>query len=365
MIEVGRIIVVVMLLILSLSMTLPTYAEIYKYQDKEGRWHFTDKPGSGEAVTDEKKESVRKVQDILDLEVKLLNIFKPNTPVEKATLAVVAIETPLVQGSGFFVTRHGHILTNKHVVRPTETGEWKEIEESLREADKEYRESGRILREERGHLDRLENSLKEYKKSIENADDGYARRVAESEYRMFMDRYRRHKTNYRNVKKEYTENKRKYEKARSEFNILSSTSILSKNFKIILKDDEKYNARLISVSKDHDLALLKIDHHKTPYIKPGNFNSLRHGMKVYAVGSPLGMKDVITSGIVAGIKGENVITDATILPGSSGGPLLTGDGKVIGVNSLRVSQVIGGEGLGVAISIESAFSEFEDLIGNN
>jgi S1-C subfamily serine protease len=166
------------------------------------------------------------------------------------------------------------------------------------------------------------------------------------------------------VLKEYSENKRNYKAARSEFNILSSTSILARNFKVILKDDEELTAHLITVSDKHDLALLKIDHHKTPYIEIGDFDSLRHGMKVFAIGSPLGMKDVITSGVVAGIKDNNVITDATVLPGSSGGPLLTADGKVIGVTSQRVSQIIGGEGLGVAISIESAMSEFKGQIGN-
>ena len=74
------------------------------------------------------------------------------------------------------------------------------------------------------------------------------------------------------------------------------------------------------------------------------------------------MKDVITSGIVAGIKDDYVITDATVLPGSSGGPLLTAYGKVIGITSQRVSQTIGGEGLGVAVSIDSAMSEFKDQI---
>ena len=87
--------------------------------------------------------------------------------------------------------------------------------------------------------------------------------------------------------KEYSENKRKYRTARSEFNILSSTSILAKNFKIVLKNDKELTAHLISVSDNYDMALLKLDRHKTPYINIGDFASLRHGMKVFAIGSPL------------------------------------------------------------------------------
>ena len=70
------------------------------------------------------------------------------------------------------------------------------------------------------------------------------------------------------------------------------------------------------------------------------------------------MEDVISGGVVAGFKDEYLIADVTVLPGSSGGPLITEDGKVAGVNSLKVSQVIGGEGFGVSISINTVLTEF-------
>jgi hypothetical protein len=353
---------ILLLFFLSMFAVFPCVAEIYKYQDEQGRWYYSDKPKSGAAPIEEKKGVATDSPELIDLEAKLLDKFKPDTPVEKASLAVVAIDTPMIQGSGFFISENGYVLTNKHVVRPTETDEWKEIEGNLKEADEAYRESDRAFRKERSRLSKMEKSLKEYKNAIDRADDGYARRIAQDEYNLFMNRYQEHKGEYKKVKREYSENKRKYEAARREFNIMSSASILARNFRIILKNDDELNARLITVSDKHDLALLKVDRYKTPYIKTGDFSSIRHGMKIFAIGSPLGMKDVITSGVVAGIKEENVITDATILPGSSGGPLITADGKVIGVNSLRVSQVIGGQGLGVAISIESAFSDFENLI---
>lgn len=357
-----RITAYILPLLLTLLPPLAGSAEIYKYQDERGHWHFTDKPQPGAVVDEDGRKDDRNAAEATDLEALLTDRFMPDTPVEKASLSVVAIETPLIQGSGFFISEHGHILTNKHIVRPSETTEWKEKEEKLQETDRLYRKSDRAMNIERGRLKEMEAALKDYRKAIDRADDDYAKRVAEAEYKLFMDRYHDRKLEYRLVKQEYLDNKREHERARRDFNIFSSTSILAKRFKIIIKNDEELTAQLVSVSDEHDLALLKLDHYKTPYIRPGKIDSLRHGMKVFAIGSPLGMKDVITSGVIAGIKEGNVITDATILPGSSGGPLLTADGEVIGINSLRVSQVIGGEGFGVAISIESALSDFKQQI---
>jgi S1-C subfamily serine protease len=119
---------------------------------------------------------------------------------------------------------------------------------------------------------------------------------------------------------------------------------------------------LIAISDSNDLALLKIDRYQTPFLLSGNAESLRQGVRIFAIGNPLGIKDVMTAGVVAGLKDEYVITDATILPGSSGGPLVTEDGKVVGITSSRVSQVVGGEGFGVAIVIQSAFTDFSKYI---
>ena len=81
-------------------------------------------------------------------------------------------------------------------------------------------------------------------------------------------------------------------------------------------------------------------------------------MRVFALGNPLGMKHVMTAGVVSQLRQEYVVTDAKILPGNSGGPLVTGEGEVAGVNSQRRSQVVGGEGFGVAISMNIVFTEF-------
>ena len=340
----------------------PASAEIYKYKDEHGCWHFTDKPVQGEKV-EELETSKPKAKTITkDLATLFLDKYKPATPIERASLAVIAIKTSLVEGSGFFVHENGYILTNKHVVRPTETEAWKELEEKMNKTEKAYRAANKVLRNERDDLNDIEDKLKKYRYEIDRMSDTTQKAIAEEEYKMFQGRLQRYKKNLKIAKKNYDASKREYEKARRDFTLMSSASILSKDFKIILKDETELFARLISISEKEDLALLKIDNHKTPYIECSDQESLRHGMKVYVIGNPLGMKDVITSGVVAGLKDNYVITDAKMLPGSSGGPLLSEDGKVIGVSSKRVSQVIGGEGFGVAISINTALSEFNQYI---
>lgn len=354
---------ILLLLFIALSLPFPCVAEVYKYQDEHGRWYFTDKPPLGKETTEvaaEEKEETTALSK--DLATELHEKYHPKTPIEEASLAVVAIESPLVNGSGFFISDDGYILTNKHIVKPTETTGWKELQEKVTETDKAYREANKELRSERARLHEMEETLKDYRKEIDRSDDSYAKRVAEAEYKLLKRRYMEYKSEYAQVKQNYQSRKKQYEKARREFNIQSSYAVLRKDFKVILKDDTEIMARLIAISDNNDLALLKIDRYQTPFILPGDSESLRQGVRIFAIGNPLGIKDVMTTGVVAGLKDEYVITDATILPGSSGGPLVTDDGKVVGITSLRVSQVVGGEGLGVAIVIHSAFTDFSKYI---
>lgn len=339
----------------------PCAAEIYKYQDEYGNWIYTDKPPDGQVVP---KASVgEKVISTpsRDLAKELHEEYQPSSPAGLASLAVVGIHNPPVQGSGFFISADGFLLTNKHIIKPTETNQWKDLQKQLAETKKAYKQASQILRNENDRLKEMERALKNYRVELDRAN-GSMSEYSEAEYQYYRDRYLRHKKDYSNTKKDYKLSKKEYEKARREFNIQSSASVLRKDFKIDLKNGSEITARLVALSDSTDLALLKVDHYHTPYIEPGDSKSLKQGDRVFAIGNPLGMKDVMSSGVVAGLKEEYVLTDATVLPGSSGGPLITLDGKVVGITSIRVSQVIGGEGFGAAIIIESAMSEFSKFI---
>jgi len=366
--NIARMSLVLLTLFIASSLTFPCVAEVYKYQDEHGRWHFTDKPPMGKETTEvaaeEKEETAALTKD---LAAKLHEKYQPRTPIEQASLAVVAIHSPPALGSGFFISDDGYILTNKHVVNPTETIQWQELQGKVTETDEVYRQANKEFRSERARLDKAKKTLKGYKEEIDRADNSYAKRMAEEKYNLLKRRYMEYEKEYTQVKKDYISSKKGYEKARREFNIQSSYAVLRKNFKVILKDDTEVTARLIATSDDNDLALLKIDRYHTPFILPSDPELLRQGIRVFAIGNPLGIKDIMTAGVVAGLKDEYVVTDATVLPGSSGGPLVTGDGKVVGITSLKVYEVVGGEavggeGFGVAIVIQSAFTDFSEYI---
>jgi len=345
-------------LLLASWLTFPGVAEVYKYKNEQGRWVFTDRPPVGKEAPEVKTKKKEAISPSRDLAAKLFKTYKPNTPVEKASLSVVAIHSTLGKGSGFFVSDDGYVLTNKHVVKPTETTEWQELKENYKEAKENYGQANALLRREGARLKKMDKELKDYRRAIDNAKNSYAKRMAEQEYQLWRRRYLDYKRDYDEAKRTYQSRKKVYETARREFNLKSSSAVLKKNFKIVLKDSTELTARLISTSKENDLALLKISRYQTPFIKSADVGTLRQGMRVFAIGNPLGIKNVMTSGVVSQIRKEYVVTDATVLPGSSGGPLVTDKGEVVGVNSKRLSQVVGGEGFGVAISMNIAFTEF-------
>jgi S1-C subfamily serine protease len=110
------------------------------------------------------------------------------------------------------------------------------------------------------------------------------------------------------------------------------------------------------------LALLRLKGYKTPYIPRGNAHGLHHGQPLYAIGNSLDMGHTVTSGIFSGRRADLLQTNAQINPGNSGGPLITEDGRVIGINTSKVvhSSV---EGVGFAIPIHVVMTEFGAYIG--
>ncbi|QRF33466.1 S1C family serine protease [Bacillus safensis] len=135
---------------------------------------------------------------------------------------------------------------------------------------------------------------------------------------------------------------------------------------VSLHDGKTIEGKLVGADPLTDLAVVEISSsHVTKIAALGNSSSLRAGETVIAIGNPLGedLSRTVTQGIVSGVDrtvsmntsaGEssiNVIqTDAAINPGNSGGPLLTTDGKVVGITSMKISET-GVEGIGFALPI--------------
>jgi serine protease Do len=117
------------------------------------------------------------------------------------------------------------------------------------------------------------------------------------------------------------------------------------------------NARIVGVARDIDIALLKVDGVKLAALPLASFRKLRQGEVVFAFGSPEGLRNTVTMGVISAVARQTdldspmvyVQTDAPINPGNSGGPLVNVDGEVVGVNTFILSESGGNEGLGFAI----------------
>ncbi len=116
-------------------------------------------------------------------------------------------------------------------------------------------------------------------------------------------------------------------------------------------------AKLITADRDTDLALLKVDATGLPTLELADSSSLKQGQLVLAFGSPLGLDNSVSMGVVSSVARQldpdsptiYVQTDAAINPGNSGGPLVDTSGRVVGINTLILTQSGGNEGIGLAI----------------
>jgi serine protease Do len=116
-------------------------------------------------------------------------------------------------------------------------------------------------------------------------------------------------------------------------------------------------ARVVGVSREIDLALLKVEGVKLEALPIASYRNLHQGEVVLAFGSPEGLRNTVTLGVVSSVARQTdpdspmvyIQTDAPINPGNSGGPLVNVDGAVVGVNTFILSQSGGNEGLGFAI----------------
>ena len=117
------------------------------------------------------------------------------------------------------------------------------------------------------------------------------------------------------------------------------------------------DAKLVGADRQTDVAVLKIDMTGLPALELADSNQLKQGQVVFAFGSPLGLENSVTMGVVSAtarqIDLDNpsiyIQTDAPINPGNSGGPLVDVDGHMVGMNTFILTQSGGNEGLGFAI----------------
>jgi serine protease Do len=128
-------------------------------------------------------------------------------------------------------------------------------------------------------------------------------------------------------------------------------------------------ARVIGVAREKDLALLKIESTKLAALPLASYRDVRQGHAVFAFGSPEGLQNSITHGLISAVARQldpdspliYIQTDAPINPGNSGGPLVNLNGEVVGVNTFILSQSGGNEGLGFAIPSATVRTVYRQL----
>ena len=159
----------------------------------------------------------------------------------------------------------------------------------------------------------------------------------------------------------------------SDSSIYYEVSEEAKVYVYLYNDTTPYEAKIIGTDEKTDLAVIKIDKDGLTPAELADSASVKIGEFAMAIGNPLGMQSSVTSGIISAVNrtvessdGNTftlIQTDAAINAGNSGGALINSEGKVIGINTLKLSGT-GIEGMGFAIPINDTLNIYNDLIKN-
>lgn len=142
----------------------------------------------------------------------------------------------------------------------------------------------------------------------------------------------------------------------------------------LFNDEQPYEAEIVGSDAQTDLAVIKIKKDGLTPAELGDSSSVKVGEFAMAIGSPLGLKSTVTSGIISAVNREVttndgtkyvlIQTDAAINSGNSGGALVNSAGQVIGINTLKISAT-GVENMGFAIPINDTIDIYKQLIEHN
>lgn len=276
--------------------------------------------------------SLVRVDELQDQEKPL---HMEQTPIERARSATVSIETPWGTGSGFFI-RKNYIITNKHVVEFDD--------DDLKKIQEKVQTSRRLIDLERQKLKKLRRRMRQLPEGPSRGQLEIIIAQRQKKLAEVLARQQQGEQRLASLEKE----------------------LQAPQIKIILSDGVEYYAGYVHTSDRYDLALLALfAHDGTPLQRDPQGQRMYQGDKVYTVGSPVGLRHTVTSGVFSGFRrrGEGgpvyLQTDAAINPGNSGGPLIDAKGYVHGVNTMILKDT---EGIGFAIPIDKVFEEFGSLL---
>ena len=268
---------------------------------------------------------------------------KSNSPkniIETARNATVFIQTEWGSlGSGFIIDKGCRVITNRHVVEYN--GE-KNLDEAV--ASNEYQSA--LVTLQRNIVVKISQLRVEHRKAIVIEGEGSVK--AEE------------------IKAEINLLKNELEDLPERLKVAVADEIDSdarqysfSSLTVSLVDGTEYRVDDVQLSDKYDLATFVLSGVDCPFISSDNPDDLGQGNRLYTIGNPSGLTYTVTSGVFSGFRQEGdatfLQTDAPINPGNSGGPLVTEEGKVIGVNTMVLRDV---QNIGFAIpitAIEDAF----------
>lgn len=338
--------------------------------------------GDGEIINEDTGDYVSDTS----LTEQIIKDSQQENKIEKALNATVTVKSLVSHGSGFFIAENGYILTNKHVVKPpskifvkteqildARQKQLKNIKQYLLEFEKWLDTEKEWLLFTKNSLEKERENLKWERHNLPYASQGkimeFNRRVrayneAGAEYETRRRALIAREEAFRLKYYEYEKGKREHDEDYREFSRRKNEISSQTNFKILLADGTELPASLEKTSDRYDLALLKLaGYDETPYIEIGSPSHLVPGETLFAIGTPYKteLRNTVTSGVFSAHRDNFIQTSAQINPGNSGGPLITKNGKVIGINTLKIvrSDI---EGIGFAIPINIALKEFESYL---
>ncbi len=356
--------------------------KIYKYKNENDVWVFTDTPPElpeGSEQVEQMDGMIEEKKDISsgDIRIRPVADLKSEKSIETAKNATAAIQTPIHYAAGFFITPDGFLLTNRHVLLCDEYP----IKGNKR--DKEYslsniRKLNRAFADKSAFLHWDVSDMEEEYDSILSINDPAKRKAGLEKY----------KEKERHLEKRKNDLMRRIENLHSSISLIRNSieqngygipfAKISDTYTIRLQDGSEHEAALAAEDEEHNLALLKLNGVETPYLAPVKPDSIPLRAPVFVITYPSmnweasangilsGLDKPIVktafSGVFSGLEGHFIKTDAPINSRNTGGPLITWKGGVLGVStSLRLTKEY--EGLGFAISIETALKVFKRELG--
>jgi serine protease Do len=259
------------------------------------------------------------------------------TAVEAARSATVFIRTAWGFGSGFIIDADCHGVTNRHVVETDATRVTASVDHNP-----DIQATIAVTRQ------RLQNALyaaQLHRRVIANQPGDNLERI------QLDDQIRQLQQNLATLPMQVDA------EVASRVNDADQSG-----FSVTLLDGRHFEGLHARLSGNADLAVFQLPANGCPFIVADRNAALRVGQRVYTIGNPSGLEYTVTSGVVSGqreMEGQTYVqTDAPINPGNSGGPLITEQGRVIGINS-RVMR--GVQGIGFAIPIDAVYTEFPEM----